>query len=78
MTTLNLQLTNFCSGGGHADLTVTGDATHSERIGVDDLLSKIQEIDIETAFAALIRIALITRTPAQVKALLQAGVTVNL
>ena len=78
MGTVTLQLTSQCSGGGHLTFTMTGDVTGEGTLSVDEIDEFLNSVGRKELLAVILRLAKIGRTPAQVKTLLQAGVTVTI
>ena len=78
MATVTLTLYDPCDGGDHFTLTLTGDVTGARRYDVAEIQDIVQNVQREELAAAIIRIAKIGRTNAQLKALLQAGITVTI
>ena len=69
-TNLIVKATNICSGGGHATIQVTGDTTFSFDTHFQTIEEALQAQANPDTLAAIIRVARITRTAAQVKSVL--------
>jgi len=78
MATLTVTLTGVCSGGNHLTFGLTGDKTQDERMQLDELTEAITDEDIVSYIRVIAKMAKFGRTEAQAKALLQAGITVNI
>lgn len=78
MATVTVQLSNICPGGGHGKLAVTGNISRFKHIDFSDFIDKVQSMDDEDVLAALVKIAKIGRTNAQLKTLLQSSFTVTI
>lgn len=77
MASVTLTLTSQCAGGGHLTLTLTGDIAGQKETSVREIEDLLQTIGKEEIAAAILRIAKIGRTNAQLKTLLQSGITVT-
>ena len=78
MATLNIQISNICSGGNHADITVTGDYTFNSRITIPEFLDAITDEEKEAFLAVLFKILSAGKTPQQIKTALLNGIEVNI
>ena len=58
--------------------TMTGDVTGEGTLSVDEIDEFLNSVGRKELLAVILRLAKIGRTPAQVKTLLQAGVTVTI
>jgi hypothetical protein len=67
---LTIKAINPCSGGGHATIQITGDVTYSFNAFFGDIEEAVQAMTNEQMLAAIVRIARLTRTTAQTKAVL--------
>lgn len=79
MATITLTATGVCSGGDHVRirLDVNGVAIISKVFHADDILAALDDVDALDIVRTLIRLHKIGRTFAQVKADLQAGLTIT-
>lgn len=78
MATVTITATSFCQGGGHVNISVTGDRTGDFELPLDDLRSTATREDIENFLKVACKIAKIGRTNAQLKTLLQSGLVITL
>lgn len=78
MAQITLTATNFCDGGTHADLTVTGDASYASHWTLEDIRDTITDDEKLAFLKVLIRIGAIGRTNQQVRNALTAGWTINI
>lgn len=80
MTTLNVQLTHICSGGGHLTFTALVDGGESRIVNTDveTITGQITEQDMETFIKVMVKLYKKGRTVNQVKTGLQAGLGVTL
>lgn len=78
-TNITIKASGVCSGGGHAQIDLTGDVTYSFRTHFEAIGEAAQALTDEDMIAAIIRIALRTRTGGQVRTALLSvpGLTVT-
>lgn len=78
-TTITIKALNPCASGGHATIQLSGDVTYSFPAQFDIVGAEAQSLSNEQILAALVRIALLTRTAGQLKAALASapGLTVT-
>jgi len=79
MASVTIQLVSVCPGGGHVILNanVNGVDKGNFNVTAEEILAPFPDEDVERFIAALIKLRLIGRTKAQVRADLQAGLTVT-
>lgn len=77
MSAVTITLTSICAGGNHLTFTVTGDASRTQTLDASVLSEPASEKEVEAFLKLICKLAKNGRTPAQAKALLQAGVTVT-
>jgi len=77
MAQITVTASNFCSGGQHATLTVSGDVSRTMRVDVTSFLEPVSVEDSLAFLRVLVKLVKIGKTPGQLKSALQAGVTVN-
>jgi hypothetical protein len=75
-TTVTLTASNFCPAGNHFTLTATGDIAFSAVYAIDEFIADLTDEEKAVILKGLVRLAKVTRTAAQVKSGLLAGVTV--
>lgn len=78
MAAVTLTLTDICPGGGHYTLTLSGAVTGAKVYDLPEIRALMDTVDKETIAAVILRLAEEGRTNAQLKTLLQAGVTVSI
>lgn len=78
MATLTITRTFECTAQNHVHLNITGDVSHVVRSDMVDLTAPLTDEDKTTFIRALIKLAKIGRTNAQVRTALQNGVTVTI
>lgn len=78
MATITLTLTAVCAGGGHYTLALSGDVSYQHIYRADEIKDMVTSVGPDEVIAAILRIADAGRTPAQVKSLLQTGITVTI
>jgi hypothetical protein len=78
MASVTLTLTEECSGGNHLTLTMTGAVSGSRVYDITEVQEIIDRVGREELAAAIIRLAKVGRTNSQLKAVLQAGITVTI
>lgn len=80
MTTLNVQLTNICSGGNHLTfgVSVNGGAVQSINTDAETILSEITDEEKEVFVKVFAKLYKLGRTMNQAKIGLQTGVGVTL
>jgi len=76
MSTLTIRVTGVCSGGNHYTVAVTGDFTRTFVIDAAELRDMTAE-EAEAFVRTVLFLAKRGRTPAQLRTLLQTGVTVT-
>lgn len=79
MATVTIRSESFCAGGGHATLSlaVNGSPRGQWTLLAEDVLDDITDEEVEAFLKLLIRAHKVGRTKAQVRADLQAGITVT-
>ena len=77
MSAVTIRLTNICSGGGHLTFAVTGDATLTRIMNLDDLTDPLTEQDLRSFLRVIAWLAKNGRTINQARVLLQNGVEVK-
>jgi len=78
MASVTITLDHICTGGNHLQFVVTGDRSATINTQADQVLAAFDEGEEEAFIKALVKLAKIGRTNAQVRALFQAGVTVSI
>lgn len=78
MASVTLTLTGACSGGGHLTLAMTGDVSGSEVYDVSEIRDLVNSVGRVELASAILRLAQVGRTNAQLRTLLQAGITVTI
>ena len=76
MATITIRASGVCAGGGHVQISVTGDKTAQVSVTVDEVLDSITPQEIEATVKVLMRLATSGMTKAQARAKLQAGFNV--
>lgn len=76
--TITLPPDGVCSGGNHLTFRVTGDRTATVRMDLSQITPALTEEDAEAFCRLIARLVKSGRTVAQARALLQAGVTVEI
>jgi len=77
MAAITITLNSVCAGGNHLRLQLTGDATGTKTLTLEELTLPIETEDKEAFLRVITKMARMGRTNAQARTLLQAGVTVT-
>ena len=77
MSSITVTLTGICTGGNHLTFSITGDKVQTVPVNLSELSAPIDEQDVVAFCKILARMAKLGRTVAQVRTLLQSGVTVT-
>lgn len=78
MATVTLQLTAQCAGGNHFTLVLSGDVTGQQVLDIDAIQDLMNRIGKDELVGAILRLAEVGRTKAQLRTLLLAGITVTI
>jgi hypothetical protein len=78
MAAITLTRTAACSGGGHLTIAMTGSITGTRVFSTDELTNIVNSVTAEQLAFAILRLAKIGRTNAQVNTLLTSGITVTI
>jgi hypothetical protein len=79
MATVIITLESACAGGEHAHMSVLVNGVDKGEYAVlaSEILEPLTDVEISTTIAGLIKLGMIGRTKAQMRAVLQAGYEVT-
>ena len=77
MSAITITYVSVCDGGAHVELAITGAATRTVRLGLDDLTDAITAEEVDNFVKLVLRLAKMNKTKAQLKTALQAGLVVS-
>lgn len=78
MTTITTTLTSICAGGDHLTFAISGAKVMTIKSNATDMASALTNEEAEAFVKALVKLAKVGRTNAQVKTLFQTGVSVTI
>lgn len=77
MAAIIITYVSVCDGGAHVELAITGAATHTVRLGLDDVTNAITAEEVDNFVKIILRLSKMNKTKAQLKTALQAGIVVS-